>query len=107
MITRKDRTALTALKRRLKKRTPLQRMVLFGSRARGDHETDSDMDVLVILDNEADAISRRAVSDCAWETSLEQGVLVVPVVFSRHEWEDGPERSSLLAQAIHAEGIAV
>ncbi len=107
MITRKDRTALTALKRRLKKRTPLQRIVLFGSRARGDHDPDSDMDVLVILDDGADASSRRTVSDCAWETSLEQGVLVVPVVYSRHDWEDGPERSSLLAQAIDAEGITV
>ena len=28
---------------------PLERLVLFGSRARGDGETDSDIDVLIVL----------------------------------------------------------
>jgi hypothetical protein len=32
---------------------------------------------------------------------------VVPVVFSRDEWEQGPERYSLLVQAVEAEGVPI
>jgi hypothetical protein len=42
---------------------------------------------------------------CAWEAGFEYGIIVVPVVFSKQEWEEGPERFSLLSQVVHAEGI--
>ncbi len=45
------------------------------------------------------------VSECAWQAGLENGVLIVPVTYSRDEWESGPERSSLLAQAVKLEGV--
>ena len=53
-----------------------------------------------------DEAAREVISDCAWEAGFAQGVVVVPVAFSRQEWENGPERHSLLAQAVAAEGIA-
>jgi hypothetical protein len=34
-------------------------------------------------------------------------MVIVPVVFARDEWEDGPERYSLLAQAVELEGVPV
>jgi hypothetical protein len=34
-------------------------------------------------------------------------MVIVPVVFSKEEWETGLERSSLLARAIEMEGIPV
>ena len=41
------------------------------------------------------------------EAGFEYGLVVVPVVFEKREWEDGPERYSLLSQAVHAEGIPI
>ena len=83
------------------------RLILFGSRARGDPDVYSDMDILVILDGECDEKTRQFVSDCAWEAGYEQGGVIVPVVFSKREWEDGPERFSLLAKAVQQEGIVL
>ncbi len=103
----KDRATLKALRRRLEKRVSLRRLLLFGSRARGDADADSDLDVLVVLEDGSGAEARAAVSECAWETSLQEGAHIVPVVYTRDEWEDGPERSSLLALAVAAEGIPV
>jgi len=40
-----------------------------------------------------------------WEAGFESGVVVVPVVFSRVEWENGPERYSLLAEAVKSDGV--
>jgi len=102
-----ERTVLERLRELISERLPLHQMILFGSRARGDGGPDSDMDVLVVLDGPADKRARDIVSDCAWEAGLEQGIVVVPIPVSRDDWENGPERYSLLAEAIRSEGVAV
>ena len=82
------------------------RVVFFGSRARGDADADSDMDVLVIVDDSTD-VAEDFISQCAWEAGFENDIVLVPVVFSRNDWENGPERYSLLAEAIKSEGVAL
>lgn len=81
--------------------------ILFGSRARGDYSKDSDMDILIILDNPVDDTAEEFISHCAWEAGYEQGIVVSPVIFTRYEWEESPERYSLLSIAVREEGIAV
>ena len=65
------------------------------------------MDVLVVVEGTAGEDVRDYISDCAWEAGYREGILVVPVVFTRDEWENGPERHSLLAQAVAIEGVPV
>ena len=69
-------------------------MILFGSRARGDADQYSDMDIAVILNEPVEEKDVDYVSDCAWEAGFEYSTVVVPVVFTREEWENSPERSS-------------
>ena len=106
-MNEKEQETLNRLKRMLQTRVRLYQMILFGSRARGDAEPDSDMDVLVIVDEPENAQTREAVSDCAWEAGFDEGIVVVPVVVSRECWEKGPERASLLAIAVREEGVAI
>ena len=82
----------------------VHRVVLFGSRARGDADADSDMDVLVVVDGLTEDMEDY-ISECAWEAGFERGIVLVPVVFSQNDWENGPERYSLLAEAIKSEGV--
>lgn len=79
---------------------------VFGSRARGDATWESDLDILVIVDH-VDHLIESDISDCAWEAGFEDGIVVVPIVFSRDTWENSPQRYSLLAQAIKKEGILI
>ncbi len=102
-----ERRVIETFKVLLSKRLSLYKMVLFGSRARGDASLYSDMDILVVLDNISGEDDVDYVSDCAWQAGFEDGVVVVPVVFTRDEWENSPERYSLLAKAIETEGVAV
>jgi len=102
-----EKGILSELKAKIAEHLSLAGMFLFGSRARGDAESDSDMDVLVILDGQVEPSTDQLVSQYAWEVSLHRGLVISPVVFSRDEWEKGPERFSLLALAIEREGIAV
>lgn len=85
----------------------LHSLILFGSRARGDADPDSDLDVLVILDSQPTESEKDLISDYAWEAGFEYGLVVVPIVFAKREWEEGPERYSLLSQAVQAEGIPI
>lgn len=96
---------LGKFKRLLLDRVKVNKVILFGSRARGDSGLYSDMDIVVILDNLSDERDSDYVSDCAWEAGFEHGIVIVPVIFTQEEWENSPERYSLLAQAVEAEGV--
>jgi len=82
-------------------------LTMFGSRARGDADAQSDLDILVIVDGAEDYDLSTFVYDCAYDAGLEYGILLNTVVVSRDRWQHSPERSSLLAQAIRREGVAV
>jgi predicted nucleotidyltransferase len=100
-----ERTVLDKFKTLLLERVRLHKLILFGSRARGDAGPHSDADVVVILDDASSERDFDSVSDCAWEAGFEYGIVIVPVVFIREEWENSPERYSLLAQVVEKEGI--
>ena len=99
-----ERSLLEDFKQRLVQALGPCRVALFGSRARRESGIHSDMDVLVVIPRR-DADAEDCVNDCAWAVGLPHGIVIVPAIFSRDEWEDGPERSSLLAQAVREEGI--
>ena len=100
-----EKIILEKFKTHLSHRLKGYKLILFGSRARGDADPSSDMDVVVILEDTANDEDRDYVSDCAWEAGFQHGIVLVPVVFTRREWETGPERYSLLAQAVKSEGV--
>lgn len=102
-----EKTILDKFKALLAERVKVYKLILFGSRARGDAGSSSDMDVLVILDGSPSEKDFDIVSDCAWTAGFEYGIVVVPVVYSRNEWENSPERYSLLAHAIEKDGVLI
>ncbi|WP_440712784.1 nucleotidyltransferase domain-containing protein [Gordonia sp. FQ] len=77
-------------------------VALFGSGARGDMRTDSDIDVLVVLPDSADASAEEAVQDLAAEAGRWTGNDVRPLVF-----RDSEVRPSELLRAIVADGIHI
>ncbi len=96
---------LKGFKERISHRFSAAQVILFGSRARGDADPQSDADVVVILKNSPSEEDQEFISDSAWEAGYPYGLVIVPVVFSLEEWESGPERFSLLVQAVQSEGV--
>lgn len=101
-----EKNILDTFKLLLIKRIKLHSLVLFGSRARGDADPDSDMDVLVVVDELTKEVEDY-ITDCAWEACFSHGIIMVPIVFSTDEWDRGPENSSLLADVLRSEGILI
>src|SRR4051794_36064147 len=107
MLIDSDRTVVEQFKHLLTEHgIPLYKTIVFGSRARGDAEPDSDLDVLVLVDHLNPAM-RKVISHCAWEVGFEADILIQTVVMSKEQAEQGPEQSSLLMLAVKEEGVPV
>ncbi len=83
----------------------LKKIVLFGSYARGDYTSDSDMDVLIVLEdlNSGYKEISKLVPLIA-DLNLKYGELASCIAVSRVDYEKG--RSPLLVN-VHREGIAL
>ncbi len=84
-------------------------LVLFGSHARGDADTDSDIDVGVVLKRVDD---RRAVRDrlaeLAYDVLLETGEDIQAIAISQDQWEAPLTFSSpSLIQSMKQDGFAI
>jgi len=107
VLAQHDRAVIERFKTLMIERgVPLHSTTLFGSRARGDAEWDSDYDVLVVVERVDPAI-RQTISRSAWEAGFPDCLVIVPVVATRYEIENTAFRSSLLMQAVRDDGIAV
>jgi len=94
------------LKKRVSKLTPLIDFRLFGSRARGDADEYSDMDIFMEFET-IDRELKNRIKNAAWEMTLESGIVVTTLLFSRHEIENSPLRSSPIVRVIMEEGVPV
>lgn len=105
-ITPRDFQTALELKNRVSKFIPLVDFRLFGSRARGDADEYSDMDIFMEFET-IDRDLKARVKKTAWEMTLETGIVVTTLLFSRYEIEESPLRSSPIIRVIMEEGVPV
>lgn len=94
------------LKHRVSHLAPMIDFRVFGSRSRGDATWDSDLDIFIEFES-IDACLKQSVKDAAWEVTLQSGVVVTTLLFSRNDLENTPLRSSPIVKVILEEGIPV
>lgn len=102
----RDLSICSEFKGRLSKVVPLVALSLFGSRARGEADQDSDFDFLVEVE-EADTAVRRAVRRAAWEVAFKYNTVFQTTILSREQLSSGPERTSLMVQQARREGVQI
>jgi len=66
---------------------PKAEVVLYGSRARGDERSDSDWDILILTDYQADLMIERKLRDKLYDLELETGESFSVFAFSKNDWE--------------------
>lgn len=82
--------ALQLFVERITAKYPVLGMMLFGSRARGDHGQESDADVAVFLQGQHQRLlpTKLEMADEAFDILLETGVRIQPLPIWEDEWAD-------------------
>jgi predicted nucleotidyltransferase len=62
-------------------------IILFGSRARGDHKKDSDWDILILTNKEVDGNLKNNILDKVFDLELEHTQAVSTMIVDRKRWE--------------------
>lgn len=84
--------------------------ILFGSRARGEFQSDSDADVAVLLSGQHGKFmpTKMAMSDIAFDVMLDTGVRVEAIPVWEDEWANPTTyRSPYLLRNIERDGIII
>jgi predicted nucleotidyltransferase len=84
-----DEAAIKTARRLLFARFPVERVILFGSKARGIDDAESDIDLLVLTSRELTWIEREAVVDAPYDLQLRYHVLLSSLVVPASEWKTG------------------
>lgn len=102
-----DKELLEAIKRTVQAFVPDAEVILYGSRARGDAEPDSDWDLLVLTEEELNGKEQSALRRQLYELEWDTGNVLSPVIESRDLWESPRYRLTSLYESISKEGRAL
>lgn len=105
-LTKNERTALDAFVATLFERygDAILSVRLFGSKARGDFDLDSDLDVLILATHD-DWKFRQAISFLAADISLDHDLVLAPKVVSRARWESLDREGFSIARNVREQGV--
>ena len=108
-LTPNERSALAALVDCLRQRygDDLLRLVLFGSKARGDFDSESDLDFLVVVRMPDDDYWRhwREILHSTYPIELQYGVVLSLLIGDEVEYVEMRRASLLLNRSIERDGI--
>jgi predicted nucleotidyltransferase len=102
----RDYKVASELRKRLAKAVQLIDFKVYGSKARGDDDEFSDLDVFIEVST-LDSRTNDVISEIAWEVGLENSMVISPLVFSVDETENSALRASPILLNIKEEGVRV
>jgi predicted nucleotidyltransferase len=82
------------------------RMVIYGLKARGDDHPDSNLDVLLIVKNEAGHL-KRPLRRLGYEIAVMSDAVPSILAYTQDEWESRKESGAPFQQAVERDAVPV
>jgi predicted nucleotidyltransferase len=107
MLTDEEMNAITLLKEKLKTAFFLKKLILFGSKARGDFDKDSDVDLLVLVGEEKNKETRSKLSDVQYDVITT--IFDAPLMSILENYDDWCDKNKWIAirDNVEREGIEI
>ncbi|WP_456383225.1 nucleotidyltransferase domain-containing protein [Persephonella sp.] len=106
-LTDKEKRAVLQFKEKVLQIEPEAKLILYGSKARGDYHEESDIDVLVVVPD-LDWSKKRKILDTAVEVEEKHGfsVLLGVMIIDKYSFEKSPVfKGSLYYRNVKEEGV--
>lgn len=102
-----EKKAIADATRMLKDRFPVEEVILFGSKARGDDDKESDIDLLLLTTRPIHWKERKAIVHALFDLGLEYDVLFSIAVNTVHDWYEGICTAFPIHKEITREGVMI
>ena len=106
-IRENEKKALIELKEKLKDVFKNVKIILFGSKARGKFDKESDIDILILLDCPVTSKIEEDISKIAYEIELKYGVVFGKIIENINYWNNPRNKYTPLYQNIEKEGLQI
>jgi len=91
----------------LKKQFPVEDIILFGSKARGDSDPESDIDLLLLTTKPLNWKERHEIVDALFDLEMKHDVVISIIVNTLHDWNEGVCTVLPIHDKITGEGVAL
>ncbi|MCK4920041.1 MAG: nucleotidyltransferase domain-containing protein [Bacteroidales bacterium] len=79
---------LVSIRQTIKSVEPSATIILYGSTARGDFRSESDIDLLILLDKKVlSREDKKRIKYPLYDIEIETGKIISPLVLSRQDWK--------------------
>jgi len=101
-----DRQAVLAAAAVLRENFPVERIVLYGSKARGDDDMESDIDLLVLTRQPVNYDMKRQMTHAVFNIQLSHNVVLSMMIVPLEQWETGVYCVLPIRQEVERDGVA-
>ena len=100
-----EKNAVVEASAMLKGAFPVKEVVLFGSKARGDYDDESDIDLLVLTSQPVSWSERKAINNALYEIQVKYDIIISPLITTVTEWNEGTFSVLPIHGEISAQGV--
>ncbi|MCX5898306.1 MAG: nucleotidyltransferase domain-containing protein [Proteobacteria bacterium] len=102
-----EQNALLEMKESLAAILPGSKIILYGSKARGDSEKESDIDLFILLDVAVTGAVKDRIRALKYDVELKYDVVISVIIENSATWQSALARAMPLHQNIDRDGVAL
>ena len=100
-----EREAIREATLMLKEKFPVNEVILFGSKARGDDDPEFDIDLLLLTTRPIHWKERHSIVEALFDIEMKYDVVISIIVNSVNDWQTGLSSLLPIREEINQEGI--